>query len=169
MTATALIEHYAFAWKMTGEKRWLDRAKKWMLAAAAWEHSDRIEEHFYTANRYMQAFALGLDLLGDQLTSKQEDQITRCLIKIMQRWWPDVEKARQNPAGGHHERRLIGRHSEGGQGPVGAADDQGAANGTHGREGAPRASGSSSTTRRSRALRPRPVATTSARRHRRRP
>ena len=78
-----------------------------------------------------------------------------------------------HPAGGQHERRVAGRHPEDGQGPVGAADDQGAGTGVgsrvHGREGTPRASGSSSNARRSRALRPRPVATTSARRHRRRP
>ena len=126
MQASALIEHYAFAWKLTREQGWLERAKKWLLAACSWEHSDRIEEHFYSANRYMQAFALGLDLLGDQLTSKQEDQLTRCLIKIMRRWWPDVEKARQNPAGGHHAvvdnghfgvaaLHLLGKHSEASQ------------------------------------------------------
>ena len=52
MQASALIEQYAFAWRMTHDDRWLARAKQWLLAAASWEHSDRIEEHFYTANRY---------------------------------------------------------------------------------------------------------------------
>ena len=123
MTATALIEQYAFAWKMTGEKRWLDRAKKWMLAAAAWEHSDRIEEHFYTANRYMQAFAYGLDILHDQLTSREEQKITDCLIGQMERWWPDVNAQRASPSGGHHAvvdnghfgvaaLHLLGKHSD---------------------------------------------------------
>ncbi len=74
-----------------------------------------------------------------------------------------------DPAGSQHQRRLPGRHAEGGEGPVGAANDQRAGGGVHGRAGNPRVSGSSRVARRSRALRPRPVATTSARRRRRRP
>ena len=102
MHATALIEHYAFAWRLTGDDRWLKRAKSWMLAAAKWEHSDRVEEHFYTANRYMQAFALGLDLLGGELSASEEDCVTDCLIGLMKRWWPDVEANRHSPDGRHH-------------------------------------------------------------------
>ena len=55
MHATALMEHYAFAWRLTRDPRWLKRARDWLRAAAEWEHSDRVEQHFYTANRYMQA------------------------------------------------------------------------------------------------------------------
>ncbi len=102
MHASALIEHYAFAWRLSGDERWLQRAKQWLLSAAAWEHSDRVEEHFYTANRYMQAFALALDLLADQLTAREEDRITDCLLAMMQRWWPEVEEGRRNASGGHH-------------------------------------------------------------------
>ena len=102
MHSTALIEHYAFAWKVTRDPRWLKRAKAWLLAAAGWEHSDRIEEHFYTANRYMQAFALALDLLHGELSDAERTAVTDCLVKLMDRWWPDVEKARHSPEGGHH-------------------------------------------------------------------
>lgn len=42
MHATALMENYAFAWRLTGDPRWLKRARDWMGAAAAWEHSDRV-------------------------------------------------------------------------------------------------------------------------------
>ena len=69
MQATALIENYAFAWRLTGDRRWLDRTRAWLRAAAGWDHDDRVEEHFYTANRYMQAFALALDLLDGELTA----------------------------------------------------------------------------------------------------
>ena len=48
MHATALMEHYAFAWRLTGDPRWLKRARDWLRAAAEWEHSDRVEQHFYT-------------------------------------------------------------------------------------------------------------------------
>lgn len=102
MQATALIETYAFAWRVTGEARWLRRARAWLLAAARWEHNDRIEEHFYTANRYMQAFALGLDLLGEALTPGERQTVTGCLVRLMERWWPDVDAARRSPEGGHH-------------------------------------------------------------------
>ena len=102
MQASALIEQYAFAWKMTGNEAWLRRARAWLLAAAGWEHSDRIEEHFYTANRYMHAFAVGLDLLWDQLTTKEQQRVTDCLVRLMKRWWPDVDGQRANPEGGHH-------------------------------------------------------------------
>jgi len=102
MQATALIEHYAFAWRVTGQEHWLAKAKQWLLAASRWEHSDRIEEHFYTANRYMHSFALALDLLGDGLTPSEEDRVTECLVHLMDRWWPEVDRGRHSPAGGHH-------------------------------------------------------------------
>ncbi len=102
MHATALMENYAFAWRLTGDPRWLKRARDWMGAAAAWEHSDRVEEHFYTANRYMQAFALSLDLLDDILEDDEKERATACLVRLMERWWPDVERSRHSSDGRHH-------------------------------------------------------------------
>jgi len=102
MQASALIEQYAFAWRMTHDDRWLARAKQWLLAAASWEHSDRIEEHFYTANRYMHAFAVALDWLAGGLTSEEEESVVKTLVKMMNRWWPEVNKNRHDANGGHH-------------------------------------------------------------------
>ncbi|MCE2440986.1 MAG: hypothetical protein J4F39_16335 [Candidatus Latescibacteria bacterium] len=102
MHATALIENFAFAWRLTGDPRWLKRARDWMRAAADWEHSDRVEEHFYTANRYMQAFALSLDLLDDVLPDAERERATACLVRLMERWWPDVERSRHSSDGRHH-------------------------------------------------------------------
>ena len=102
MHATTLIEHYAFAWRLTGDHRWLKRARTWLLAACEWEHSDRIEEHFYTVNRYMHAFAMALDLLDDQLTPAEKETVTGCLVGLMQRWWPEVDQSRRAAESGHH-------------------------------------------------------------------
>ena len=102
MHATALMENYAFAWRLTGDPRWLKRARDWLRAASEWEHSDRVEEHFYTANRYMQAFALALDLLDDALPDVEKEQGTDCLVRLMNRWWPDVEQSRYSSDGRHH-------------------------------------------------------------------
>ncbi len=102
MHATALIEHYAFAWRLTGDPRWLKRAREWLRAAGEWEHSDRVEEHFYTANRYMQAFALALDLLDKALPDVEKKRATACLVQMMNRWWPDVERSRYSSDGRHH-------------------------------------------------------------------
>ena len=102
MHATALIEHYAFAWHLTGDPRWLKPARDWLRAAVEWEHSDRVEEHFYTANRYMQAFALALDLLDKALPDIEKKQATACLVQMMKRWWPDVERSRYSSDGRHH-------------------------------------------------------------------
>ncbi len=102
MHATALMENYAFAWRLTGDPRWLKRARDWMRAAADWEHSDRVEEHFYTANRYMQAFALSLDLLDEVLPDGEKERATACLVRLMERWWPDVERSRHSSDGRHH-------------------------------------------------------------------
>lgn len=102
MRAAALIEQYAFAWKFTGNDRWLNAAKRWLNAAVGWEHSNRIEEHFYSANRYMHAFAIALDLLDKELTVAENDRVTQRLIEIMQRWWPKVDSDRHNPKAGHH-------------------------------------------------------------------
>ena len=102
MQATALIENYAFAWRLTGDRRWLDRTRAWLRAAAGWDHDDRVEEHFYTANRYMQAFALALDLLDGELTANEKRQVRACLVRQLERWWPDVEEQRHSEEGGHH-------------------------------------------------------------------
>lgn len=102
MQATALIENYAFAWCLTGNERWLARARQWLVAAANWPHGDEIEEHFYTANRYMQAFALALDLLDGVLTHAEKKTATKCLVGLMKRWWPDVDSNRQSVDGAHH-------------------------------------------------------------------
>ena len=102
MQATALIENYAFAWRLTGNERWLRQARRWLLAACDWEHGDRIEEHFYTANRYMHAFAFALDLLGEELSEDEMGRATDCLVGMMERWWPEVDEGRHSPSGGHH-------------------------------------------------------------------
>ena len=102
MQATALIENYAFAWRLTGDPRWLGRARAWLRAAAGWDHGDHVEEHFYTANRYMQAFALALDLLDEVLPDAEKRQVNDCLVELMERWWPYVDERRHLTAGGHH-------------------------------------------------------------------
>jgi len=123
LEAGTLIEHYSFAWRMTGDRRWLQRARCWLNAATAWEHSDRVEEHFYTANRYMHAFAVALDWLAGALTAEEEQRIEACLTRLMDRWWPDVDAGRHNTEGGHHTvvdnghfgvaaLQLLGRHPQ---------------------------------------------------------
>ncbi len=102
LEAAAFIEQYSFAWRMTGDRRWLQRARHWLDAAVAWEHSDRVEEHFYTANRYMQAFAVALDWLAGALTAEEEQRIEESLAQLLARWWPDVDAGRRSPEGGHH-------------------------------------------------------------------
>ena len=102
MQATALIENYAFAWRMTGDRRWLGRARAWLRAAAGWDHDDTVEEHFYTANRYMQAIALALDLLDGELPAAEKRRARACLVRLLERWWPDVDGQRRSREGGHH-------------------------------------------------------------------
>ena len=102
MQATALIENYAFAWRLTGDPRWLGRARAWLQAAARWDHGDHVEEHFYTANRYMHAFALALDLMDEVLPDTEKRQVRDCLVGLMERWWPYVDERRHFTAGGHH-------------------------------------------------------------------
>lgn len=102
MQATALIENYAFAWRITGDPRWLGRARAWLRAAANWDHGDHVEEHFYTANRYMHAFAFALDLLDEVLPEAEKRLVRDCLVGLMDRWWPYVDERRHLTAGGHH-------------------------------------------------------------------
>ncbi len=102
MQATALIENYAFAWRLTGDVRWLGRGRAWLRAAASWDHGDHVEEHFYTANRYMHAFALALDLMDEVLPDAEKSQVRYSLVELLDRWWPYVDKQRHSRAGGHH-------------------------------------------------------------------
>ncbi len=102
MQATALIENYAFAWRLTSDPRWLGRARAWLRAAAGWDHDDHVEEHFYTANRYMHAFAFALDLMDEVLPDAEKRQVRDCLAGLMERWWPYVDERRHYTAGGHH-------------------------------------------------------------------
>ncbi len=102
MQATALIENYAFAWRLTSDLRWYGRARAWLRAAAGWDHGDHVEEHFYTANRYMHAFALALDLLDEALPEIEKRQARDSLVALMDRWWPYVDRQRHSKAGGHH-------------------------------------------------------------------
>ena len=102
MQATALIENYAFAWRLTSDPRWLGRARAWLRAAAGWDHGDHVEEHFYTANRYMHAFAFALDLMDEVLPDAEKRQVRDCLAGLMERWWPYVDERRHLTAGGHH-------------------------------------------------------------------
>jgi hypothetical protein len=102
MHVTALMETYAFTWQVTRDPRWLKQAKKWLDAATRLEHSDRVEEHFYTANRYMQAFALSLDLMDGELAPGEKRRAISCLVRLMKRWWPDVDRARTSSDGNHH-------------------------------------------------------------------
>lgn len=102
MHVTALMETYAFTYRLTGNTRWLKCARNWLKAAALLEHSDRVEEHFYTANRYMQAFALALDLLDSELDRSEKRSAVTCLVRLMKRWWPDVDSARDSSDGRHH-------------------------------------------------------------------
>ncbi|HXM93605.1 MAG TPA: DUF4962 domain-containing protein, partial [Candidatus Dormibacteraeota bacterium] len=102
MGASALIEQYAFAWRMTHDERWLAKAKQWLLASASWKHGDEIEEHFYSANRYMEAYALALDWLVGGLTEQEEAAVVKTLVQMMNRWWPEVDKHRHDAEGGNH-------------------------------------------------------------------
>ena len=102
MQATALIEQYAFAWRMTHDERWLAKAKQWLLASVRWKHTDQMEEYFYVVDRYMEAYALALDWLDGGLTTKEQAEVEQCLIGLMNRWWPDVNKQRHDPEGGNH-------------------------------------------------------------------
>ncbi len=102
MQATALIENYAFSWRLTGDPHWLGRARAWLRAAANWDHGDHVEEHFYTANRYMHAFAFALDLMDEVLPDAEKRRVRECLTELMDRWWSYVDERRHYTAGGHH-------------------------------------------------------------------
>ena len=102
MQAGAMIEQYAFAWRMTHDERWLANAKEWLLASANWKHDDEIELTFYGADRYMQAYAVALDWLAGALTEEEEATVVKTMVDLMNRWWPDVNRLRHDPEGGHH-------------------------------------------------------------------
>ena len=69
----------SYAYRMTGEKKYLDRAEKEMLAAA--EFSDWNPSHFLDVGEMTMALAIGYDWLFDKLSGSSRKKIREAIIE----------------------------------------------------------------------------------------
>lgn len=93
-----MISILAYAYRLSGEKKYSDRAIKVMETAAGFE--DWNPQHFLDCAEMTAALAIGYDWLYDQLTPKQESLISDAIVKrgITQAWSKDWfwRKAKSN-------------------------------------------------------------------------
>ncbi len=72
------VYHLAFAYRMTDDTRYLDRAYQELAAAAAFP--DWNPQHFLDVGEMTHAFAIGYDWLYDVLTQLQRDVVRQAII-----------------------------------------------------------------------------------------
>ena len=93
-----MISILAYAYRLSGEKKYADRAIKVMETAA--DFKDWNPRHFLDCAEMTAALAIGYDWLYDQLTPKQKDLISNAIVKlgIAQAWSKDWfwRKAKSN-------------------------------------------------------------------------
>ncbi|MFO7775738.1 MAG: heparinase II/III family protein, partial [Candidatus Hydrogenedentota bacterium] len=94
-TALRRVSYLAFAYRMTGEEAYLDKAEEEMLAAAGF--SDWNPSHFLDVGEMTAALAIGYDWLYDDLSSESRETIREAIVdKGLQTsfdqagWWVDA-------------------------------------------------------------------------------
>jgi hypothetical protein len=78
-TCLKRVVHLAFAYRMTGEKRYLERARKEMLTAA--EFTDWNPSHFLDVAEMTAALAIGYDWLHEALDPTARASIRQALVE----------------------------------------------------------------------------------------
>lgn len=87
----AVMEHLAFAYAYSGDARYLAGAKQWVFAAGRiWRKEadgEPDQNKAYAALRLLKGLAVGYDLLYDQLTTAERDELRGILLDIGGRYY----------------------------------------------------------------------------------
>lgn len=91
MADLAISEHLAFAYALSGEARYGNAARDWVLASCrAWKHEGDGEPNgskAYAVCRLLKGLAVGYDLAYDRFTDSQRDEVRAVLVSIGERYF----------------------------------------------------------------------------------
>ncbi len=91
MADLAITEHLAFAYAISGEARYGDATRDWVLASCrAWKHEADDEPNgskAYAVCRLLKGLAVGYDMAFDRFSDPQRDEVRGTLIAIGQKYF----------------------------------------------------------------------------------
>ncbi len=91
MADLAITEHLAFAYALSGEARYGDAARDWVLASCrAWKREADDEPNgakAYAVCRLLKGLAVGYDMAFDRFTDSQRDEVRGTLVEIGQKYF----------------------------------------------------------------------------------
>ncbi len=92
MEAASYIQHYSFAWLLTGDERYAQQARRWLMAPVRdWGLEWGVPQERdggYATDRLLLGVALGYDWLYDYLSDDERDAVQNVLVKQCNRYWP---------------------------------------------------------------------------------
>ncbi len=92
----AVMEHLAFAWAYSGDERYLDAARAWTLASCRiWRREADGEPDpgkAYAVTRILKGLAVAYDLLYQQLSPTEREEVRSVLVDIGRKYYPYFQK-----------------------------------------------------------------------------
>jgi hypothetical protein len=91
MADLAITEHLAFAYAISGDARYGDATRDWVLASCrAWKHEADDEPNgskAYAVCRLLKGLAVGYDMAFDRFSDQQRDEVRDTLVAIGQKYF----------------------------------------------------------------------------------
>ena len=93
MADLAVTEHLAFTYALSGDTRYGDAARDWVLASCrVWKNEAKTRVDggkAYAVCRLLKGVAVGYDLAHDRFTEAQRDEVRKTLVSIGQMYYKD--------------------------------------------------------------------------------
>ncbi len=111
MADLAITEHLAFADALSGEGRYGDAARRWVLASCrAWQHEAEgapDNGKAYAVSRLLKGVAVGYDAMFDRLTEAERAEIRDTLVRIGRRYFLEWFSTPAISGPGYHTHHAI--------------------------------------------------------------
>jgi hypothetical protein len=93
MRDMAVTEHLAFAYALSGDERYGDRARDWVLQTCrVWKNETTIPLNggtAYAVNRFLKGAAVGYDLAHDRFSPAERDEVREVMTAIGQKYYTE--------------------------------------------------------------------------------
>ena len=107
----AITEHLAFAYAVGGDRRYGDAGRAWVLASCrAWQReADGAVDgsKAYAVCRLLKGLAVGYDLLYDQFSQAEQEEVRKTLVGIARRYYADYFTSPAIAGPGFHTHHAI--------------------------------------------------------------